>query len=406
MSIPFKSDIELNKIVSNDLDLEINSLKLNGSTGTEGQVLTSTGGGAPIWSTVGGGSGGGTSGTTTHSLTITLNGTSTSFDGSVARTLTLYAPTSAGTSGYLLQSNGSGEPSWRRVSDSVSPGVLISSNTNIPTVRDIYYGLPYINGTHQYNSNTYIYAPITEGTPGQILQSDGSGAPIWVDASSIGGGGSSFSLTLNGNSVSSATIYAPTTAGTSGYVLQSNGSGEAPTWRQVSDSSSASALTSSSTAIPTVRDIYNGLPYINGSHSYTRSTYIYAPISIGTAGQILRSAGNSTPVWATLKLYQHNIIVTSTTSNIGLTCTIINNSSSIINTEAKLKQWLNALGATDYWKPLKASGIYESYVVVGISNTNNNLRAHYFQSSTVNAIRIQLISSPTIQDTVAEIDLF
>lgn len=48
MSIPFKSDIELNKIVSNDLDLEINSLKLNGSTGTEGQVLTSTGGGAPI----------------------------------------------------------------------------------------------------------------------------------------------------------------------------------------------------------------------------------------------------------------------------------------------------------------------------------------------------------------------
>lgn len=230
MSIPFKSDIELNKIVSNDLDLEINGLKLNGSTGTEGQVLTSTGSGAPVWSTVSGGSGEGTSGTTTNSLTITLNGISTSFNGSIERNLTLYAPTSAGTNGYILQSNG-------------------------------------------------------------------SGAPSWVDASSIGGGGSGFSLTLNGNSVSSATIYAPTTAGSDGYLLQSEGTGNAPTWRQVSDSSSASALTSSSTAIPTVRDIYNGLPYINGSHSYTRSTYIYAPISVGTSGQILQSDGSGAPIW-------------------------------------------------------------------------------------------------------------
>ena len=112
-------------------------------------------------------------------------------------------------------------------------------------MRDIYYGLPYINGLHTYNSNTNIFAPISAGTEGQILQSDGSGAPIWVDASSIGGGGSggttgttsaSLTISLNGSSSSfngstarSYSFYAPTTAGTDGYVLQSNGSGEAPT---------------------------------------------------------------------------------------------------------------------------------------------------------------------------------
>ena len=323
MSIPFKSDIELNKIVSNDLDLEVNGLKLNGSTGTEGQVLTSTGSGAPVWSTVNGGSGEGTSGTTTNSLTITLNGTNTSFNGSVAKTLTLYAPTSAGTDGYLLQSNGSGEPSWKAVADSSSASALTSSSTAIPTVRDIYNGLPYINGSHSYTRSTYIYAPISVGTLGQILQSNGSGAPIWVDASSIGGGGSSgttsasLTISLNGSSSSfngstarSYSFYAPTTSGSTGQLLQSN-TNSAPTWRSISDSTVASALTSNSTSIPTVRDIYNGLPYINNNHSYSKNTYIYAPISGGTNGYILQANGStSTPTWTPRK-YLHAIHVES-----------------------------------------------------------------------------------------------
>ena len=324
MSIPFKSDIELNKIVSNDLDLEINGLKLNGSTGTEGQVLTSTGSGAPIWSTVSGGGGEETSGTTTNSLTITLNGVSTSFNGSIERNLTLYAPTNAGTDGYLLQSNGSGEPSWKAISDSTAASALTSSSTAIPTVRDIYNGLPYINGSHSYTRSTYIYAPISVGTSGQILQSDGSGAPIWVDASSIGGGGggdttgttsASLTISLNGNSSSfngstarSYSFYAPTTSGSTGQLLQSN-TNSAPTWRSISDSSSASSLSALSTSIPTVRDIYYGLPYINGTHSYTSNTDIYAPTSGGTNGYILQANGStSTPTW-TPRRYLHALYI-------------------------------------------------------------------------------------------------
>ena len=162
-------------------------------------------------------------------------------------------------------------------------------------MRDIYYGLPYINGSHSYTSNTRIYAPATVGTAGQILQSDGSGAPIWVDASSIGGGGGG---DTTGTTSASLTI----------------------------------SLNGSSSS-------FNG--------SVARSYSFYAPLGGGISGRLLKSNGStSAPTWVDVKLYQHNIIVTSSTN--GATCTILNNSSSAIDTEAELKQWLTNLGADDY----------------------------------------------------------
>lgn len=64
-------------------------------------------------------------------------------------------------------------------SDSSSAAALSSSDTNYPTVRDIYYGLPNINGSHAYTSGTSIYAPTSTGNTGYELISNGSGAPIW-----------------------------------------------------------------------------------------------------------------------------------------------------------------------------------------------------------------------------------
>lgn len=87
---------------------------------------------------------------------------------------------STGTSGSLLQSGGTNTASWRSVEDSTSASALSGSSSAIPTVRDIYHGLPNINGSHSYNSSNSIYAPITGGSLGQVLQSTGSGAPIWV----------------------------------------------------------------------------------------------------------------------------------------------------------------------------------------------------------------------------------
>lgn len=48
-----------------------------------------------------------------NSLTLTMNGSSSSYDGSATASKSWYAPTSGGTAGYNLISNGSGAPVWQ-----------------------------------------------------------------------------------------------------------------------------------------------------------------------------------------------------------------------------------------------------------------------------------------------------
>ena len=67
----------------------------------------------------------------------------------------------------------------KSISDSTVAGALLNSSSNLVTERDVYYGLPSINGVHTYNSSTTIYAPTTAGTADQVLISNGSGAPSW-----------------------------------------------------------------------------------------------------------------------------------------------------------------------------------------------------------------------------------
>lgn len=58
---------------------------------------------------------------------------------------------------------------------------ITSNGQNLMTERAIYYGLPTINGVHNYNSNTTLFAPTSAGTSGYVLKSQGSGAPIWEE---------------------------------------------------------------------------------------------------------------------------------------------------------------------------------------------------------------------------------
>lgn len=67
----------------------------------------------------------------------------------------------------------------KSLSDSSTASALSSTDTNVPTVRDIYYGTPTINGSKAYTSSTSIYAPTTGGTPGAVLVANGTGAPGW-----------------------------------------------------------------------------------------------------------------------------------------------------------------------------------------------------------------------------------
>ena len=96
---------------------------------------------------------------------------------------------------------------------------------------------------------------------------------------------------------SSATTTTSYTLGSSGYVLRSTGTGAY--WQYVSDSSSAGAISSSNTYLVTERDVYYGLPTINGGHSYNSSTNYYVAAATGSSGQILTwPASGNTPVWA------------------------------------------------------------------------------------------------------------
>jgi hypothetical protein len=76
----------------------------------------------------------------------------------------------------------------RTISDSLTASSLSDVSSNLVTERDVYNGLVLVNpiaglsGSGRQRSDVSIYAPTTVGTNGQVLQSNGSGAPSWVNA--------------------------------------------------------------------------------------------------------------------------------------------------------------------------------------------------------------------------------
>lgn len=111
---------------------------------------------------------------------------------------------------------------------------------------------------------------IAAGTAGQILKSNGTSAPSWIDVVTYG-------LALNAESLnkgvtSSPTydlgkIYAPTSAGTSGDLLVSNGSG-APIWKSLWTSAITADVTNNvdNLNIPTVNAVNNAIATAVGSY--------------------------------------------------------------------------------------------------------------------------------------------
>ena len=68
-------------------------------------------------------------------LSVILNGTTVDFNNSADVTHTFYAPATAGTSGDILKSNGSGAPTWLSLSTSVSSG---STDSQVPSALAVY----------------------------------------------------------------------------------------------------------------------------------------------------------------------------------------------------------------------------------------------------------------------------
>jgi hypothetical protein len=79
------------------------------------------------------------------------------------------------------------------------------------TERDVYHGLPNINNSHTYTSNTNIYAPTSGGTSGYILKANGStSTPTWVDPSTLLGDSSSGGSLLGTYTTATAPSSLPT----------------------------------------------------------------------------------------------------------------------------------------------------------------------------------------------------
>ena len=84
------------------------------------------------------------------------------------------APTALDAYGVLC-----GDGTWKPYTDSGAPS-SIDQSQSLVTERDVYFGLPFINGVHNYNANTSYYGLATTiGSNGQILVSNGDGTSSW-----------------------------------------------------------------------------------------------------------------------------------------------------------------------------------------------------------------------------------
>jgi len=183
-------------------------------------------------------------------------------------------------SGQALIGNGTGSLNFKVITDSEGASA-IGQGTSLVTERDIYYGLPFINGDHTYTSATTFFSPTSAGVAGYTLKSAGVGAPFWDVANNHTHG----IITSNGF----------TTEGVANRALTTTTSGQITTTEVIT--TGTGAITGSN-ALLTAQRIFNGLSWVNNQRqSSDISRDIWAPTTGGTSGQILKSNGTSAPSW-------------------------------------------------------------------------------------------------------------
>ena len=96
-----------------------------------------------------------------------------------------YAPITAGTTGQVVRSQGSGNPIWDTPTDNSNATSLVNSSSKLITERAVYFGTPTINDSHAYTNNTKIYAVTSKGTSGQVLTSQGTEELKWANPSTL-----------------------------------------------------------------------------------------------------------------------------------------------------------------------------------------------------------------------------
>lgn len=326
--------------------------QLPATNGTNGYVLSTNGAGVLSWVAQSGGGGGGSPGGSNTNVQYNSSGTfggSTAFTfvnggglatltlgyslssikgvitlenatnantvsiqpGTTSSSWTLTLPTTAGSSGQYLQTDGSGNASWATVSTGITIGTTaITSGTSTRVLYDNggVVGEYAITGTGDVvlnNSPTFV----DDATFG--AQQTTQGAIILANTAA-----GAYSTTIkSSNSASAAwTLTLPTTAGTSNYVLTTDGSG-VTSWTSVGSigvSSFSGDTTGLTPSTPTTGAITLG-GTLNVGHGGTGQTTLTVhgllignatsginAMSAGSAGQLVTSGGASAdPVWTT-----------------------------------------------------------------------------------------------------------
>lgn len=152
---------------------------------------------------------------------------------------------------YTLDWNGNGVYAGK-----VTVGVGPTNNMDVATKQYVDNAIPTVPDALGDLTDTAISSP----SNGQILKYN-STTSKWENSNIPAGA----TVTLNGSTTTTPSFYAPTTAGTSGQVLKSNGSG-APTWQAESAQNGALSISSnvitltnaSGTTSSITLPIYNG----------------------------------------------------------------------------------------------------------------------------------------------------
>jgi len=279
--------------------------------GTTGQYLRSQGAGSPAWTT-GNDINGSTVVTVTNGTAQAVGNGNMSIDVAGQAGTVLYgtgassAFTAQGTTGYLLQSNGTGAPSWVNpnaalvTSDIIGSSVLTVSNGTNKAINAGNVNLDVVgtSGGVMYGTGTSsAFTPA--GTTGQVLRSTGAGAPVWASpnatlATNDVTGGSVVSITNGTGQVVGGANMNIDVAGTSGGVMYGTGSSSGFT----SAGTAGQILTSNGTGAPTWQNLPPSLAASNGLHvSATPDVQLGGTLSSNTsinqAGFSLSASGGT-----------------------------------------------------------------------------------------------------------------
>ena len=256
-----------------------------------GKILATNSNGQLYWKTENSG-GSGSSAT----YKITINGSTYGDENNgtnLGPTSGVFAPINRGTGGQILVASGNNTPIWKNIEQATRIFTQYGQYTELHEVEspqngDIFIDnalFVYDGSSNDWNKCDFIPSYNTNNN-GQVLTVV-NGNATWEPAS-----GKMYQLTLNStrkgdsNGTNLGTFFAPVTFGTKGYILVSNGNG-APLWK------SASSLgTPNSKYFITLNGTDEG-----DSDDGTNLGTIYAPTSSPYDGRLLVSVSQDAPEW-------------------------------------------------------------------------------------------------------------